>query len=88
MAAQPAGGGLPHDGTRIRRALDDLDYTLILEGPLWQSYDGACDPATFAPGNATWWTRYFDYLGSGSKNHPVRHAPHALQTAIGSLGGG
>ncbi|MEO3745186.1 hypothetical protein [Plantactinospora sp. B5E13] len=52
----------PDDSTRIRQALDDLGYTLIPEEPLWQRYDGTWDPATFAPGDATWWTRYFDYL--------------------------
>ncbi|WP_406105727.1 hypothetical protein [Micromonospora globbae] len=49
----------PDDTTRIRRALDDLGYTLIPEGPLWKRYDGPGD--TLAPDD-TWWTRYFDYL--------------------------
>lgn len=52
----------PDDGTRIRRAIDDLSYTLIPEEPLRQRYDGAWDPDIFGPGEATWWTRYFDYL--------------------------
>ncbi|MEU9829333.1 hypothetical protein [Micromonospora chersina] len=52
----------PDDETRIRQALDDLDYTLIPEEPLWQPYDGTWDPAIFGPGDATWWVRYFDYL--------------------------
>ncbi len=52
----------PDDATRIRRALDDLGYTLIPEEPLWRRYDGTWDPDTFAPSDATWWVRYFDYL--------------------------
>ncbi|WP_346539013.1 hypothetical protein [Micromonospora sp. DPT] len=47
----------PDDTTRIRRALDDLGYTLIPEEPLWQPYNGACQR-----GVSTWWDRYFDYL--------------------------
>ena len=50
------------DADRIYAALGDLDYVLIPEEPLWQPYDGACDPAIFAPTEATWWTRYFDYV--------------------------
>lgn len=50
----------PNDTTRIRKALDDLGYTLIPEGPLWKRYDGPAGTLT-AP-DATWWTRYFDYL--------------------------
>jgi hypothetical protein len=26
------------------------------------AYDGAADPDIFGPSNATWWTRFFDYL--------------------------
>jgi hypothetical protein len=52
----------PDDCARIHNALADLDYTLIPEEPLWQRYDGTHDPAIFEPSEATWWTRYFDYL--------------------------
>jgi hypothetical protein len=52
----------PDDAHRIQTALASLGYTLIPEEPLWQPYDGAWDPAVFAPGPATWWTRYFDYV--------------------------
>lgn len=50
------------DANRVHTALADLGYTLIPEEPLWRRYDGACDPAVFAPSDATWWIRYFDYL--------------------------
>jgi hypothetical protein len=52
----------PDDAHRIHAALADLGYTLIPEEPLWQPYDGVCDPEIFAPSDATWWIRYFDYL--------------------------
>jgi hypothetical protein len=53
----------PDDARRIHTALADLGYLLIPEEPLWQPYDGVCDPAIFSPwGDATWWIRYFDYL--------------------------
>ncbi|MEU8121325.1 hypothetical protein AB0C21_21675 [Spirillospora sp. NPDC049024] len=52
----------PDDARPIRAALVDLGYRLIPEEPLWRRYDGVWDPAVFAPANATWWTRYFDYL--------------------------
>jgi hypothetical protein len=50
------------DADRIRIALTELGYTQIPEESLWQPYDGACDPDVFAPSNATWWIRYFDYI--------------------------
>lgn len=52
----------PDDAYRIDTALAELGYILIPEEPLWQRYDGVCDPAVFAPRDATWWVRYFDYL--------------------------
>lgn len=50
------------DAHRISTALADLGYTLIPEEPLWRRYDGAWKPGIFSPSDATWWTRYFDYL--------------------------
>ena len=44
----------PDDAHRIHAALADLGYTLIPEEPLWQPYDGVCDPEIFAPSDATW----------------------------------
>lgn len=49
------------DARRVHLALLSLGYTLIPEEPLWTPYDGACDPGIFAPSEATWWVRYFDY---------------------------
>ena len=51
-----------HDAARIDAALTDLGYTRVPEQPLWRTYDGVWDPGVFAPSNATWWIRYFDYL--------------------------
>jgi hypothetical protein len=52
----------PDDAGRVHTALADLGYTLIPEEPLWEPYDGVCDPAIFSPSEPTWWLRYFDYL--------------------------
>ncbi|GAA3775508.1 hypothetical protein GCM10022225_74330 [Plantactinospora mayteni] len=52
----------PDDDTRIRRALEDLTYTLIPEEPLWQRYDGAWNKDNVSARVNTWWDRYFDYL--------------------------
>ncbi|MGI5238589.1 hypothetical protein [Dactylosporangium sp. CA-139066] len=50
------------DADRVQTALADLGYILIPEEPLWEPYDGVCDPGIFAPSEATWWIRYFDYI--------------------------
>jgi hypothetical protein len=38
-----------------------MGYTLIPEEPLWNRYDGSCNPKIFGR-DASWWDRYFDYL--------------------------
>ncbi|MGK5741333.1 hypothetical protein [Micromonospora sp. URMC 103] len=50
----------PGDADVIHRALDELGYTLIRAGPLWQRYDGAVTYLRERP--AAWWLRYFDYI--------------------------
>jgi len=50
------------DAHRVQAALSDLGYTLIPEELLWEPCDGVCDPGIFAPSEATWWIRYFDYV--------------------------
>lgn len=52
----------PDDAQRVQIALTGLGYTVIPEEPLWEPYDGICDPAVFGPSEPTWWIRYFDYL--------------------------
>jgi hypothetical protein len=52
----------PDDAHRVHTVLADLGYTVISEEPLWEPYDGVCDPAIFSPSKPTWWLRYFDYL--------------------------
>lgn len=53
----------PDDAKRVCTALNDLGYTVVPEGPLWQPYDGNGPLQTYNPDRpATWWTRFFDYL--------------------------
>ncbi|GAA0798393.1 hypothetical protein [Spirilliplanes yamanashiensis] len=52
----------PGDARRVEAALADLGYTLIPEDPLWERYDGSCDPRVFGGSAGTWWDRYFDYF--------------------------
>ncbi|MFI7598986.1 hypothetical protein [Actinoplanes sp. NPDC049681] len=49
----------PDDNNRIHRALHDLGYVAVPEGPLWKRYDG---PGGVLASDASWWNRYFDYL--------------------------
>lgn len=51
------------DAERIYAALDDLDYIVVPEEPLWNDYDGNSNLRQLSPDHrATWWIRYFDYL--------------------------
>lgn len=51
------------DAERIYTALDDLGYTVVLEEPLWQPYDGDGPLRLFYPEHPpTWWIGFFDYL--------------------------
>ncbi|MEV7606068.1 hypothetical protein AB0N65_11570 [Paenarthrobacter sp. NPDC089322] len=50
------------DVARISKSLDEENYVLIPEEPLWKPYDGCVPPRVFLPNKPTWWLRYFDYL--------------------------
>jgi hypothetical protein len=50
------------DAARIHRVLDDLDYVVVPEEPLWKTYDGPSQITFDTRWPASWWTRFFDYL--------------------------
>lgn len=51
------------DAARIYAALDSLVYQVVPEAPLWKGYDGPSALAAIdGRYDATWWTRFFDYL--------------------------
>lgn len=50
------------DVARISGCLDEGDYTLVPEAPLWKSYDGRVPAGVFLESKPSWWIRYFDYL--------------------------
>jgi hypothetical protein len=50
------------DAARVCRVLDDLDYVVVPEWDLWQTYDGAAPLDVITGGRATWWVRFFDYI--------------------------
>lgn len=52
----------PADARRLDAVLDDLDYVVVPEAPLWRVYDGPSRLDLVSPGRSSWWTRYFDYL--------------------------
>ncbi|MGO4249500.1 hypothetical protein AB4Y87_19980 [Paenarthrobacter sp. RAF54_2] len=50
------------DLTRILESLDEGDYILVPEEPLWSPYDGRVSASVFLQSKPSWWIRYFDYL--------------------------
>ncbi|GAA3573486.1 hypothetical protein GCM10022197_32880 [Microlunatus spumicola] len=50
------------DAAHVYGVLDDLDYVVIPEDPLWTTYDGPSQITVDARWPASWWTRFFDYL--------------------------
>lgn len=50
------------DLTRIYECLDEGDYTLVAEAPLWEPYDGRVTAWVFLSSKPSWWIRYFDHL--------------------------
>ncbi|WP_159705613.1 hypothetical protein [Arthrobacter sp. 18067] len=50
------------DVARISESLDEGNYILIPEEPLWKPYDGCVPARVFLPSKPSWWLRYFDYL--------------------------
>ncbi|MEV7606083.1 hypothetical protein AB0N65_11645 [Paenarthrobacter sp. NPDC089322] len=51
-----------NDVARISKSLDEGNYNLVPEAPLWRPYDGRVPAGVFLPNKPSWWTRYFDYL--------------------------
>jgi hypothetical protein len=50
------------DAARVHGALDDLDYVVVPEEPLWRDYDGPSTISFLGEPPQTWWVRFFDYL--------------------------